>query len=230
VKLCIIPPPQLADHMRGGYVDLFCVGEPWNTLATRQGHGVPIVATTDILPQHPEKVLAVSRRFAEGKSELLASLVRATLRGCMWCEEPGNRGALAEMLSRPIYLAQGRDVIEESLSIDSTFGTSKQQKSARPRDWSLRSFSVRETFPNKMHSAWMLMQMIRWGHLHGEADVKGIAERCVNTGPYREAAASLGLEVPAEDFRPMALRHGRSFTLEDLPVAGQVVRAAAVAS
>ena len=95
VKMCIIPPPQMVDHMRGGYVDLFCVGEPWNTLATRQGHGVPIVATTDILPRHPEKVLAVSRRFAKGKSELLAMLVRATLRGCQWCENGENRQRLA---------------------------------------------------------------------------------------------------------------------------------------
>ncbi len=63
VKLCVIPPPQMADHMRGQYVDLFCVGEPWNTLATREGYGVAIVATTDILPNHPEKVLAVTRRL-----------------------------------------------------------------------------------------------------------------------------------------------------------------------
>ncbi|MGN6370779.1 MAG: CmpA/NrtA family ABC transporter substrate-binding protein [Phycisphaerae bacterium] len=215
VKMCIIPPPQMTDHMRGGYVDLFCVGEPWNTLATRQGHGVPIVATTDILPQHPEKVLAVSKRFLEGKGDLLASLVRATLRGCLWCEAPANRKTLAEMLSGEKYLAQPRELLEESLSIDSTFGCSKQQKNARPRNWTLRSFSVDETFPNKMHPAWMLRQMIRWGHLHGQADIRGIAERCVETRPYREAAASLGIDCPPEDFQAMPLRHNRSFTLDD---------------
>jgi ABC-type nitrate/sulfonate/bicarbonate transport system substrate-binding protein len=215
----------MVDHMRGGYVDLFCVGEPWNTLATRQGHGVPIVATTDIVPQHPEKVLAVSRRFAEGKSEFLVCLVRATLRGCLWCEDPANRPALAELLSRSIYLAQPQDLLEESLSIDSTFGSSKHQKSARPRNWSLRSFSARESFPNKMHPAWMLTQMIRWGHLHAEADIRTIADRCVNTHPYREAAASLGIECPPDDFPPMPLRHNRTFSLEDLPAPRQSVSA-----
>src|SRR4051812_3398175 len=91
VKLCVIPPVQVTEHMKGGYLDVFCVGEPWNTLATREGHGVAVVATTDILPQHPEKVLAVTKRYAEQRPESLVPLIKAVLRGCQWCQRVENR-------------------------------------------------------------------------------------------------------------------------------------------
>src|SRR6185295_16378695 len=91
VKLCVIPPPQMTEHMRGGYLDLFCVGEPWNTAAAQEGVGMTLLATTDILPRHPEKVLAVSKRFADQvggyAGATVTGLVRAVLRGCLWCAE-----------------------------------------------------------------------------------------------------------------------------------------------
>jgi hypothetical protein len=67
-----------------------------------------------------------------------------------------------------------------------------------------------------MHSAWMMLEMIRWGHLHPEADVTGIAGRCVHALPYRHAAASLQIPCPEEDFAPLPLRNGRKLTREGL--------------
>jgi len=121
---------------------VFCVGEPWNTVASREGSGVTLLATTDILPQHPEKVLAVARRFAEQMGGLngpvMTSLVRAVLRGCMWCAEqvtsgPSGEGGgeLTEMLARPEYLAQPVEILRESLSINRDFGANKHQKGMR---------------------------------------------------------------------------------------------------
>lgn len=213
VKLCVIPPPQIADHMRGGYVDVFCVGEPWNTLARLQGFGAPIVATTDILPDHPEKVLAVTGRFAAQHPQVLVPLVRALLQACAWCDEEAHREELAALLSRPEYLSQPADLIRQSLTAGREFGTHKQQRS-RAANWSLRSFSPAAAFPSKTHALWMLQQMVRWGHLHPEADVLSIAGACCNTAPFRAAAASLELACPSEDFPPMALRNGRSLTLD----------------
>jgi len=62
VRLRAFPPNQMARHLADGQLDGFCVGEPFNTLAARQGAGAVVAITTDILPSHPEKVLAVSRR------------------------------------------------------------------------------------------------------------------------------------------------------------------------
>jgi ABC-type nitrate/sulfonate/bicarbonate transport system substrate-binding protein len=215
VKLCVIPPPQIADHMKGGYVDLFCVGEPWNTLARRSGFGVPIVATTDILPDHPEKILAVTGRFAQQHPQLLVPLIRALLQACAWCEDEANREELAALLARPEYLAQPADVLRESLDAGRDFGAGKQHRT-RAVTWALRTFAPAAAFPAKTHAAWMLTQMVRWGHLHPEADIHAIADACCNTAPFRAAAASLDLPCPADDFPPMPLRNNRVFTADAL--------------
>jgi ABC-type nitrate/sulfonate/bicarbonate transport system substrate-binding protein len=225
-KLCVIPPAQMTEHMRGGYLDLFCVGEPWNTVAARERVGVTLVSTTDILPRHPEKVLAVSQRFASQAGGFagatVTAMVRAVLRGCLWCAElmaSGRGGELAEMLARPEYLGQPAEILHESLSINREFGANRAQKSARPGNWTARSFSPEMsggTFPNKMHAVWMMREMVRWGHLHPEADILAIAENCCDTAAYRAAATSLGVGCPGEDFVPMTLRGGRALRLEDL--------------
>jgi ABC-type nitrate/sulfonate/bicarbonate transport system substrate-binding protein len=237
VQLCVIPPPQMTEHMKGGYLDVFCVGEPWNTVATRQGTGVTLLATTDILPRHPEKVLAVGRRFAEANGGLggatMTALVRAVLRGCMWCAEmaaggmPGTASPLTEMLARPEYLAQPQEVVRASLSLDRDFGVNRIQKSNRPASWVVRSFAPEMsggTFPNKMHAVWMMREMIRWGHLHAGADVRSIAENCCDTTAYRAAATMLGVGCPQGDFVPMELRNGRTLDLEALRSAPAIPR------
>ncbi len=225
-KLCVIPPPQMPEHMRGGYLDVFCVGEPWNTIAAQQGVGVTLLATTDILPRHPEKVLAVSHRFASQAGGIggstITALVRSVLRGCLWCAElaaSGRGRELAEMLAKPQYLAQPVDILQESLAINRDFGASRIQKNTRPGNWTARSFSPEMsggTFPNKMHTVWMMREMIRWGHLHPEADVLEIADRCCDTTAYRAAATSLGIGCPADDFVTMELRGGKTLRLEDV--------------
>ena len=227
VSLCVIPPPQMPDHMRGGYVDIFCVGEPWNTLATRRGYGVATVATTDIVPNHPEKVLAVTERFAAQHPEVLVPLVRAVLRACAWCDLLKNRAELATVLARKEYIAQPNEILEQSLAIDRRFGESRAQQSARPNNWQMKSFAPANTFPSKMHPVWLMKQMIRWGHLHAEADVLALENHCCDSRPYRAAAASLEIACPAEDFAPMELRNGQWLTLETL--AAHIHAAAAIA-
>lgn len=216
VKLCVIPPPQMAEHMRGNYLDLFCVGEPWNTLAKRSGYGMPIVATTDILPNHPEKILAVTERFAADHPELLVRAIRALLRACQWCDDPTHRRDLAVTLAQPEYLRQSVEVIEESLSIRESLALSPRTRGLRTEGSALRSFSAQFTFPSKMHYCWMMMQMIRWGHLSTQADITGLASRCSDTRFYRMAAESIGLKAPEDDFDPMPLRHGRLLTREEV--------------
>ena len=125
------------------------------------------------------------------------------------------------MLSRPEYLAQDRSPILASLSINREFGEHKMQKMVRPQGWVVRSFSPEitgGTFPNKMHAVWMMREMIRWGHLHPDADILKIADCCCDAGAYRAAALSLNITCPADgnDFLPMDLRSGRLLRKEDV--------------
>jgi ABC-type nitrate/sulfonate/bicarbonate transport system substrate-binding protein len=214
VALRVFPPNQLPAHMARGHVDGFCVGEPWNTLAERSGVGQIVALTTDVLPAHPEKVLAVTRPWLDARRDLLEPMIRAILRGCAYCEQDANQDALAELLARPAYLNADPILIRGSLMLDRTkVGRTNTRNSAscgftRASDWRARSFAANCTFPSKTHYAWLASQMRRWGRLTDDVEVTAVAQRCADTTAYRAAAASLGLDCPRNDFPPMTLRSG----------------------
>ena len=213
VRLRVFPPNQLAGHMARGYVEGFCVGEPWNTLAARNGAGEIVAVTTDILPGHPEKVLAVSERWLHAHEELAMPMVRAVLRGCAWCEEERNHSALAELLARPEYLNTPTDLLRQSLALDRAPARAASPARSAPAvvrrtDWRTRSFAPACTFPSRTHYAWLVGQMRRWRQLPRDVDAMKVARRCTDPRAYRAAAATLGIACPPDDFPPMALRGG----------------------
>jgi ABC-type nitrate/sulfonate/bicarbonate transport system substrate-binding protein len=213
VRLCVIPPSQMTRQLAAAQLDGFCVGEPWNTHAAREGSGDVVCPTTDILPAHPEKVLATTRRWAADNTAVLTPLIRAILRACAYCNDPNNLSALAEMLAQPKYVGVDADVIRASLSLDRTFGLNPRFASVRPLDWTMRSFSAAASFPSRTHVAWMLEQMIRWGHAPSDVDLVEVADRCTDSQPYRRAAESLRIACPADEYPPMPLRGGRTFDI-----------------
>jgi nitrate/nitrite transport system substrate-binding protein len=219
VQLVTIPPSQVAEHMSRNYLDGYCVGEPWNMMALKRGFGSVIAATVDIVPHHPEKVLAVTQRWAERHPREGRAMVRAVLKACLYCNQPANVRRLAEVLARPQYIHAPADVLEASLSADRSFAVNPKYRAARPQEWQVRSFAPAHTFPSGTHAAWMMEQMIRWGHLPQDVDVMGVARRCIETSAWREAAAEMGLAVPADDFPPMPLRNGGAFEARELPEA-----------
>ncbi len=117
VRLCVLPPQQMPEQLGKGFIDGFCVGEPWNTVAMRAGWGSIVAFTTDVLPSHPEKVLAVTRRWHEQNPAAARGLVRATLRGCAYCENADHLDPLAEILSGPRYFGLPKALLRESLQL-----------------------------------------------------------------------------------------------------------------
>jgi ABC-type nitrate/sulfonate/bicarbonate transport system substrate-binding protein len=211
VRLRVFPPNQLAGHMARGHVEGFCVGEPWNTLAQQSGAGQIAAITTDIVPGHPEKVLAVTQRWLERNQTLLVPMIRASLRGCAYCEDERNHEELAQLLAAPAYLNTQPEVIRQSLVLDRTLARSSPPSSAavvRRTDWRFRSFAPACTFPSKTHHAWLATEMCRWRQLPPETDAISIARLCADATAYRAAAESLGVSCPPTDFPPMAVRHG----------------------
>lgn len=198
VRLRVFPPNQLVGHMSHGHVDGFCVGEPWNTVAQLGNTGRIVALTTDILPSHPDKILAVTRRWMQANEPLLVPLVRAVLRACAFCEDQGNHEALSEILSRPQYLNTSREIIQQSLAMDR----------AQISDRRMRSFAPSATFPSKTHYAWMASQMIRWKQMPARDDLLSLTRPCSEPAVYRTAAEQLGLTCPEDDFPRLPLRAG----------------------
>lgn len=115
VKLVVVPPAQMFRNLSAHTIDGFCAGEPWNTLAVREGAGWCPTWSAAQQPGHVEKVLMVTRRFAESRAGEHAALVRALVEAATWCDEPQNREKLAELLSGAAYLNLPARVISPAL-------------------------------------------------------------------------------------------------------------------
>ncbi len=208
VQLCQLTPMQVAEHLDRGYIDLFCVGEPWGTLAQEQKWGAVIATSTDILPAHPEKILAVRQHFLRDHADEVGRAVGAILQACRFCQNTGNISEIAAILARPEYLNESAQLLERCLHADSAGTGSLSAQRARPKDWFLRNWGDAYTFPSCTHVVWMLRQMMRWGELAADAPVRELAERSLRSDFYRPQAAKLGIAIPLTDFPDMPLRRG----------------------
>jgi ABC-type nitrate/sulfonate/bicarbonate transport system substrate-binding protein len=199
-ELCVLPPSQMPALLARGAIDGFCAGEPWNTVAATSGSGVIFCATTESAPDHPEKVLAVTRKWCELNASMAERLVRATLRGCDYCDDILHHGRLAEILAKPEYLAVDENIIAKSLLIDQWL----HPNDTRPR---FRSFSRAAAVPRVQSVEWFLRRMIRYGALPESVDVMAVArdsvlvsayERAVVTSPEPDvsSATSISLKSP----------------------------------
>jgi two-component system, oxyanion-binding sensor len=115
VRIVVVPPAQMFRNLAAGTIDGFCAGEPWNSLAVREGAGWCPTWSAALHPGHVEKVLMVTRQFAEDRADEHARLVRALAEAAAWCDEPQNREPLAEMLAAAAYLNLPSRIIAPAL-------------------------------------------------------------------------------------------------------------------
>ncbi len=115
VRVVVVPPAQMFRNLAAHTIDGFCSGEPWNTLAVREGAGWCPTWSAALRPGHVEKVMMVTRRFAEQRSREHAGLVRALAEAAAWCDEPQHRERLAEILAAAPYLNLPSRVIAPAL-------------------------------------------------------------------------------------------------------------------
>lgn len=112
VRLVAVPPQHCVEALFRGIVDGFCAGAPWNGVAVAAGIGRIAALACEIVPDAPEKVLALSARLGEGA----LPLVRAVARAGLWCAEPGNRDELAHRLAARSWLGQEAALIARCLA------------------------------------------------------------------------------------------------------------------
>lgn len=116
VRIVVVPPAQMFRNLVAGTIDGFCSGEPWNTLAVREGIGRCRLCSATHQPGHVEKVLMVTQAFAETRPEEHAALVTALVHACAWCDEPANREPLAQLLSGAKFLNTPARVVAPALT------------------------------------------------------------------------------------------------------------------
>lgn len=110
-RIVTVPPSRMAEALRAGDIDGFCVGEPWGSAAATEAGARLVLTGSQIWSQAPEKVLAVRA----GQGEEAGPLMRAVWRAGRWAEAPGNRATLADILARPAYLDVAAAYLEPAL-------------------------------------------------------------------------------------------------------------------
>lgn len=104
VRIIVLPPPLVGEHMREGLIDGFCVGEPWNSASALEGEGWVIATSAELAPLHPEKILLVSSELSQQRSEEYSLLRSALLKACKYCDTPSGRVEAVDYLySRKLF-------------------------------------------------------------------------------------------------------------------------------
>ncbi|SAK72371.1 ABC-type nitrate/sulfonate/bicarbonate transporter, periplasmic ligand binding protein [Caballeronia temeraria] len=195
VQSIVIPPPRMADALVEGALDGFCAGEPWHAVAEARNAGKTVTYTSEIWPDHPEKVLACRRDFAALYPNTARALVRTMLDACAWLDASAHRGEIAEALSSSALLGVPRELIEPRLV------ASGGDARALP----VRFFDGGAVnYPRVSDGLWFITQYRRWGMLDADIDDEAIAASVNQTALYRDAAQAAGIAVPAE-------RHAATF-------------------
>ncbi len=118
VRIVVVHPAQMFPTLKLGYIDGFCAGEPWTSLAVEADAGVCVATSRELSPLHPEKVLMVRNDFAEGRAEEHERLIAALLEACAFCDQPANRPLISEMLAQPQYVNAPTDCLKNVLGVE----------------------------------------------------------------------------------------------------------------
>lgn len=196
MRLIVVPPPRMVANLEAGRIARYCVGEPWNQMAVRAGLGRVLVTGYEIWRNAPEKVLGVTRDWAECHPNTHRALVRALVRAARWLDEPTNRRRIATRLAGRGRVDAPAEVIRGPL-----VGDIRHARDAA--GVSLPDFNVFHryvaNFPWCSQAMWFITQMLRWGQIRDALDIAATAAAVYRPGIYREAVADIGVACPDTD-------------------------------
>lgn len=211
VRLIVVPPSRMVANLQAGRLAGYCVGEPWNQMAVRADLGHAVITGHEIWNNAPEKVLGVTREWADAHPRTHRALVRAIVRATAWLDGHENLETAAETLAESEFVDVPVEVIRRTFT-----GRFCYRPHADPRP--APEFNVfhrhAATFPWRSHAMWFVAQMLRWGQLDAPVDVAAIADRTYRPDIYRDAVASLGVACPSVDHKTEG-GHARGWFLPD---------------
>lgn len=208
VKLVVVPPPMTSDALAAGAIDGFCVGAPWNMVASERGVGRIVAAKQDIWPSAPEKVLGMRPEWAEANSETVSRLIVALDAAAQWCDDPQNRDSLSDVLADQRYVGAPVEIIRRVLSGEFTIDAEGQRRVVDDYFVFHRGFA---NYPRSGHALWIYSQMARWGQARINPDGMAAAASAYRPDLYRlalgndaaPAGPDIGIEGASADDRFM---------------------------
>jgi len=209
VHLQTLPPAQMLADLKDGSIDGYCIAEPWNLRASRDGHGVPIVGDLEIWNGHPGKVLGVREDWSLAYPNTHIALTKALLEACQFCSDPAHWDEMAELLSDRRYLGMKKELIRFGASTD------RQGQFAPHGEPHHLFFGPGVNRPSRSEHLWILTQLARWAEIPFPRNYVEILERICNVSVFSTAARELGFEDVSYQRGAIELFDGRPFNSDD---------------
>jgi NitT/TauT family transport system ATP-binding protein len=185
----------MVESLANKYVDGFCVGAPWNSVAVDLGIGFILHFVSEIFSRAAEKLLAVRAQWANDNPDVLMRLTRAHGRAADYIEDAANRDEVSAMLAAPSRIDVTPEVIRRTLdgrmkvAPDGTVRSSDRYLLVG-RDGAAR--------PDPVQAAWLYAQMVRWGQAPLSAELLAGAKAVFRPDLYDAALGASG-PLPASE-------------------------------
>jgi len=200
VRVIPIPPPQMVANMKVGNMDGYCVGEPWNEVAVREGIGFTHLATQDIWKDHPEKALVFNQEFFSKNVEEVKAIMKAVLEASRWLDDLKNRKEASKVLARYVN-AKPEDIETRLLGV---YHLGKGLGEYRYKDDYMLFFkSGAVNIPKYSYGIFFLGQYRRWGMIKQVPDYLGISKKLIAKPLFLEVAKELNIKVKDDDMTPL---------------------------
>lgn len=192
VEIVTVPPPQMAEAVKSGMLDMFCVGEPWGSVAVQQSNATLILPGSSIWEFAPEKVLGVRHAWAEENREVCHAMIRAIFKASKWLDQPENIPLAVEILACSQHLDLPDHVIEPALThrITTTQGLTPK----RPEHF-IEFHKGAANFPWRSQAAMIGDTLARW-HGLDRTETLETARQCFRADFYRDALTPIGVDLP----------------------------------
>jgi ABC-type nitrate/sulfonate/bicarbonate transport system substrate-binding protein len=161
VRIESAPSEQLFPLLKLGYLDGYCAGEPWGSVAVQAGVGECVATSAQLAPLHPEKVLMVRKDFAESRAEEHELLLAALIHACYRCDQPADRPAICDKLAQARYVNAPADCLAPGLvgPAAEMAGQGREPRAANV------FYRMRANEPSAAKAAWVtgqLYEFLRW--------------------------------------------------------------------
>lgn len=204
VDIITIPPPQMAQAMQDGHLDMFCVGEPWGSVAVQQSGTTLILPGAAIWQCAPEKVLGARRDWVAANLEKSQAFIRAIYKATTWLSKADNIPLAVEILARSHHLDLPDHAIDPAL----TGRMVTHQADAPTQTAHFINFHTQSTnFPWRSQACWIADRLAAWHGLDRQ-DARTVARERFRPDLYRTALSPFGVDLPgASEKVEGAMRH-----------------------
>jgi NitT/TauT family transport system ATP-binding protein len=195
VRLVVLPPPYMVESLANKYVDGFCVGAPWNSVAVDLGIGFILHFVSEIFARAAEKLLSVRTQWAMENPDVHMRLIRAHGAAADFIEDVANREEVCAILTAPGRIDVAPEVIRRTfdgrlkIAPDGTVRVSDRYLLVG-RDGAAR--------PDPRQAAWLYAQMVRWGQAPLSADLLAATKAVFRPDLYDAALGPSG-PLPASE-------------------------------